>query len=774
MIVGVTGYPHTYASRGVMSIPPHLPALFNNIGVLHLSSGALHDSICILEESIEFQKVNLRNQNNIDMTTLEIETSNHSRKKNTAVTSSKDNNPIRQFHLENSLYQLATTISNLALVCERNYQYDKAIALLDEALTVFESINADTTEIEDLIESNQKRLAHDQAALFSTGSKLSPHDVDNCNQNATFDTDDNSIDSARSSLLFGNADGIPDSRTSRQRRSLATRLAMYQSDQHDFILLGPLHHRQWTTEQRVRETVYVWFGKRIPNEEGLYDSDDEDDSLLQDESLLGGSTQQHHQYPSVQMERYRSLKDSILSTVLTYGETTITGVSDGTSLLQRHKEAIPVDTDGNNVVNAELHLNAIYRQAMLHLDRNEVKDALDLFRMALRNHRQKYGDIHHLIGTAIHNIGMVHLFARQYDDAILAFQEAVNVRVAVLGMDHPDVQLSMMKIGIIQLAIGNLSGSRATLWDIRDKSLEVLGNSHPNLAKVMNNIGVVAYECGDLVNALRSFEIAYEYQNQFYEKVADNTSVLQHEQQNSLQSFEGNNVNNGNLPSGNNTNTDVYNSNRSAELAGVATANILCNMGFVYGNDGGEKVEALKLYETALRIFVKHLSSDDYRIHDTKKSIDYLVRTSLEGYHSNVSDRNIFSKMDHSNNDQLNMNNNNRSNTNSSPGMCGGIGNTAIATLKEFSLLEERKRMCTLETIPSEISTILHRTSRSESSTTTSSSCTSIALLNHKSNSNNSNNDNTNQHQQMMINSLQFFLNASDNICRQMFTKEDD
>jgi hypothetical protein len=74
--------------------------------------------------------------------------------------------------------------------------------------------------------------------------------------------------------------------------------------------------------------------------------------------------------------------------------------------------------------------------------RKEFKDALDLFESALRSHKVKYGDIHHLVGTGLHNCGIVHMLAEQYIQGKMCFQEAVSVRSAALGESHPDVAVS--------------------------------------------------------------------------------------------------------------------------------------------------------------------------------------------------------------------------------------------------------------------------------------------------------------------------------------------
>jgi hypothetical protein len=108
--------------------------------------------------------------------------------------------------------------------------------------------------------------------------------------------------------------------------------------------------------------------------------------------------------------------------------------------------SVPVDLDGDYVVDAELHLSGIHAQVMRHLLREEVDEALELLRLTCKSHKLKYGNVHHLVGTALHNIALVHLYAGRYKDALWYFQEAVSVRVAALGTHHPDVSVCVIVI----------------------------------------------------------------------------------------------------------------------------------------------------------------------------------------------------------------------------------------------------------------------------------------------------------------------------------------
>jgi len=77
--------------------------------------------------------------------------------------------------------------------------------------------------------------------------------------------------------------------------------------------------------------------------------------------------------------------------------------------------------------------------------RNEFKDALDLFERALRSHTDKYGEVHHLVGTALHNCGIVHMLAENYGEAKLCFQGALEVRTAAVGVSHPYVAVRSLR-----------------------------------------------------------------------------------------------------------------------------------------------------------------------------------------------------------------------------------------------------------------------------------------------------------------------------------------
>jgi tetratricopeptide (TPR) repeat protein len=483
---------------------PHVAVLLNNIGVLHFESGDLIGCLTALEESVELQRMLLRS-------TL--------------------------LNVEHSLHQLATTMGNLAMAYERRGQCDQSVSLLQESLSLYESMNnpkiQDTMQIVSL---NIERLVNNSSSSDNSDmDPKSPPELEGVESRAKVDhtapgmyraqsrrtavTPDNNVGppnprtkAHRSAEMFGNSDRLLKPRG--KAHSMAE-----DSDNHDFLLLGSLSPLL-TPKEQVRETVLAWFST--------------------DRSFV-----------------------SLASIASVKRKTTPSPVS-------------PED---------ELHLAEIHLQAVEHLERDEITDALDLLRSALLDQRQRYGNIHRLVGNSLHSIGMVHLFAKQYIQAHACFVDAIHVRSETLGPDHPDVAASKMKIGLIELAAGELEEARKTFRDIREMFLGALGYGHPQFAKITNNLGVVLYHSGEFSGAMSSFELAYEYHRQRHQDGLG-----------------------------------------GSELADLGIANSLCNIGFIFAKTHCP-VDALGCYERALQFLRKHLKDDDESVLELQRNINFLVAT---------------------------------------------------------------------------------------------------------------------------------------------------
>lgn len=379
-------------------------------------------------------------------------------------------------HAEQALLNNATTLCNLGMVSIKRRQYDASISSLEEGNMVISSVVGDdhpmaanSAAILELL--SNLRDGSSGEVVTEAGGKverlriaevlgLSPSKIASRVESAVSrgTVIQQAMSGEADTLFSGNSDGIP-------KRALP-RPASFPNEYYDStdrISLGPLWH-EMTPTQRIRETVLS--------------------------SLLS-----------------TSLKDAV-------GENSIPDIvpfsqSDRIKS-ERAKGSMLVDVDEEGIMDAELHLRSIYDQALGHLRHEEFDEAIDVFESARRSHKDKYGETHHLVGTALHNIGVIHLHAEHYDQALESFREAVNVRTASLGPEHPDVAASLTKTGLVLAALNDYDSAIITFNSVLRVQRATLGAHHPEVGKVLSNIGCIHYELGDLASSKMALEEAVE------------------------------------------------------------------------------------------------------------------------------------------------------------------------------------------------------------------------------------------------------------------------
>lgn len=400
----------------------------NNLGVLHHEQGDYNAAIRSLAESLLLQKKLLSS---------------------------------RQLQFDVAIVNMGITMSNIALVSERQRRYAAAISMLVEAKSLYESVDdgdakshchTASTFLDRLVVEQNTRNQNIERSLDAVPSML---DMSRCSD-ATMGSEHCVTD--RCERMFGNHDGIPN-------RFAHSSYCMQMADIDDFLLLGAVRPES-TAQNRVRNTVLVWLGRPT---------------------------------------------DADIDLTLTTHATNATG-------LESRMSSIPVDLDGHTVVDAELCLREVHGQALQHIDNNEFDEAVQVFTTILRSHTEKFGDRHHLVGNAWHNIGMVRMYAGETKEALEAFEKSIKIKSKALGADHPETASSMLKIALLQLGAGDDAIARSTLVGIRDSMMHVLGQGHPLLAKILNDLGVVYYQGKDILNARRCIQLAYDYQRKYLDE----------------------------------------------------------------------------------------------------------------------------------------------------------------------------------------------------------------------------------------------------------------
>jgi len=236
-------------------------------------------------------------------------------------------------NVEMPLFQMATTMGNLALILARCKIFGSAISLMEESLAIQESVLPGTdsaTMISEKYLEMFTQLRDETDSIVEGQCELSDYSI--CASNNSFLPQPLSI--------FGDSDGIPRRHNgSKHHHVSSSRSTVEDNVSYDCIMLGSLV-KAATANQRIHSTIAqsLESAARRQPDATHFTSDD-------------GAT--------------------ISSTVLS----------------ARKKQSIPVDLDGEAVIDAEFRLEEINLQALDHLNRNEFKDALDLFESALRSHK---------------------------------------------------------------------------------------------------------------------------------------------------------------------------------------------------------------------------------------------------------------------------------------------------------------------------------------------------------------------------------------------------
>lgn len=222
--------------------------------------------------------------------------------------------------VEIPLIQIAITMGNLAMISAECRSFDTAVNLLEEATSVQESVLNDN-DASQIAMKQYLDVFHKLTGETEAQKNVPPEESDehNAPNTRTKGSGTSQSSNSTSSLLrnavsiFGDSDGIP------RRRGEISRSDQHQYDDDDhifdFILLGSLV-KQISPRQRVHYTMISSL-----------------ESVLQNQ----------------------------------YAQDMLDDASVTSSLFARKKRSIPVDLDGEAVIDAELYLEEINLQALDHL-----------------------------------------------------------------------------------------------------------------------------------------------------------------------------------------------------------------------------------------------------------------------------------------------------------------------------------------------------------------------------------------------------------------------
>ena len=552
---------------------PIVAVLMNNIGVLHAETGDTMAASKALEESLLLQRSLLKSGHHTDT--------------------------------DYSLHQMATTMSNLAIILELQEEFNAALNYLQESQALYESVEGDDdgdaadsvfdltcasgsltstlsvrngnpyhNKIQRIVQYHLDRLHKarqdflDRKVRNASSTLLETSSIEDGSSEASDDTND--PEATEDAIMAG----LVEKRSLHGKHSVQKghRKTLQLSDIYDYILLGSLRS-EWTPRERIRETVLAWFGRPSAKTKSR-------SALPLTASLFG-------------------LPIGAKTQITSRG--TITGTWDDkagygqkpSSLLSQAKANVGTNSLHKKEHSVEKAFAKVRAKILEHVERDDLVGAMEICQHALDQYKSAYSDDHGLVGMALHMTGMLHLLAEEYLQAYGVFKEAVKVRKTAHGVDDVRVASTLMKLALLEYAAMDIPAAGRTMGEIRDKYLKVLGFGHPHLAQIMNNIAVLRYEQGDIDTAIRALEIAYEYQRKIIEDVTRGPAE---------QGVELNHT----------------------QVAEVVMAYTLSNIAFLYYHKD-DQLSSLRLYEEARGILSRNAPPSDRVMLQIQDSIECLM-----------------------------------------------------------------------------------------------------------------------------------------------------
>ena len=147
----------------------------------------------------------------------------------------------------------------------------------------------------------------------------------------------------------------------------------------------------------------------------------------------------------------------------------------------------------------------------IHLSRSELTEAMNAWTEALHIQQEVFGYDSPIVVKTLANIAVVQQQMGHLNDALFSHKEILKLRSQILENGHPDIANTLNNIGNIRLYQGQLNEA----MELYSKAL-IIGKSafdtslHPLVAGTLQNIACVYYRQERYVDALSTFEKAFE------------------------------------------------------------------------------------------------------------------------------------------------------------------------------------------------------------------------------------------------------------------------
>jgi tetratricopeptide (TPR) repeat protein len=431
--------------------------VLNNIGVAHYLSGDARSSLQLFEQSIELQRKALRSRHN---------------------------------NVDAALRCLATTMSNIGVLYEESGKVDKAVAAMDEALTVFESLY-DPVYDELTEKVNRYTLRLSQPTLWgeSPASAVIP--------GKRF-TNPSAL---RTEYVAGNRD-------KRQTDQAGDEFGPGAPSRNDFLILGSLVN-EWTAEKRV----HVAMAKTLEQHE-----------RAQPKETRGSNSKS----PQAKDRLTISVRVDVDDDCVVDAEQVLSQINEQAMNhvnKSQFNEAIDLfrsalrDHETKYGIVHHLNGSALHNIGMIHLFAQQYNQAMLSFREALNIRQQALGPHHDDVRTTRMKLGLSYLAMGDFKRSQHEFTAVKQTLVQATGSGHVHLPMILNNIGVVLYQSGDLQGAILSIESAYEHLLlqkekeEAADDAEIATAIVysLSNLGFLRAKQSHVVEAIQVFEKSKTY-----------------------------------------------------------------------------------------------------------------------------------------------------------------------------------------------------------------------------------------------------------------------
>jgi serine/threonine protein kinase/tetratricopeptide (TPR) repeat protein len=156
--------------------------------------------------------------------------------------------------------------------------------------------------------------------------------------------------------------------------------------------------------------------------------------------------------------------------------------------------------------------DALGNLAVIKMHRNQLDQAVALYREAIALTRQVYGERHPHVAVRLENLGNVHLIRREFDATNALLDEVLAIRESAYGAESPVVARTRFNMGVVALQQSDFARASELIGSTLEVFREHSGEQSLDYATALFALGRADAGLGDAAQAERRYQASLAIQ----------------------------------------------------------------------------------------------------------------------------------------------------------------------------------------------------------------------------------------------------------------------